>query len=172
MRVCLCVFYNGAPGSGPGLLLCHTRLPHTHSHTPGGWLRCVHASSELFCFLHITENVEITAWSRIRSPAAGSPPPHPPVPIANGQSIRAAELLPPCLLKASDACVDDSRNQVSHPLPPPVPSHHICEVSRFCTCHKTSLSTGDTRSPAVRLHSVNICCWRTEIVVKENCVHT
>lgn len=34
-RVCMClsVFYNGALGLGPGLLLCHTRLPHTLSHT-------------------------------------------------------------------------------------------------------------------------------------------
>ncbi len=95
----LCVFYNGAPGLGPGLLLRHTRLPHTHIHKqtqtdtqthrhkqthtrthqgPHLWIcytgRVIfaddlkteivdkHASSELFCFLHITENVETTAW--------------------------------------------------------------------------------------------------------------
>lgn len=35
MCLWLCVFYNGAPGSGPGLLLCHTRLPHTHTDRRG-----------------------------------------------------------------------------------------------------------------------------------------
>lgn len=72
----------------------------------------MHASSELLCFLHITQTMQKPqfGYSHTRthsqkwSPASGFFF----FPITNGQFMQAAELLPPCLLKASDACVVDS----------------------------------------------------------------
>lgn len=120
----LCVFYNGAPGLGPGLLLCHTRLPHTFIHTRGlicasAPLTVIHKQEDCqnMCILgallstDVTQNAETWIWSCEHVCAQRG------ISVenvqqdevffffqTNGQFIRAAELQTPSLWKASNAC--------------------------------------------------------------------